>query len=260
VLLWYALGPALARRWAWGLAALFAMSGVLMRERWSGNAEFAFDHTVHVAARILVPAIACLVVVPLLQRLLPAGPADETGSDKPIPRKGPRLVLALTWSVLMLIVGSGIGTVLVASSTMREMPPYFGALFLSATKAAYADAQFREGKYESAKGALEDFARFLESQKPHEEGKPWEPSESALDAKALAFDRMSTYARLAVNAERAQHADEASGWWTRAEAEARLLDWKEPTRDAIRNRIGPFLTDSKKPRPIASRPSSDEAR
>jgi hypothetical protein len=54
------------------------------------------------------------------------------------------------------------------------------------------------------------------------------------DEKGLAFDRMLTYGRLALRAERANRPDEAMNYWQRAEHHAQALSWEQPTRDRIR--------------------------
>jgi hypothetical protein len=93
--------------------------------------------------------------------------------------------------------------------------------------------QYREANYDEAKAALEQFAAYLESQKPA--SREWQPGEAPLsDEKGLAFDRMLTYGRLALRAERANRLDEATNYWQRAEGHARALKWEQPTRDRIR--------------------------
>jgi hypothetical protein len=89
------------------------------------------------------------------------------------------------------------------------------------------------GTYDEAKTALEQFAAYLEQLKPA--CREWQPGEAPLsDEKGLAFDRMLTYGRLALRAERANRPDEAMSYWQGAERHAQTLKWEQPTRDRIR--------------------------
>jgi hypothetical protein len=256
ILIWYAMGPALARRWMWGLASVFALVAVLQvmnaRRMWEES------RGLHAVIAALMPAIACLVTGLVLQRLLPDGPGQETVPDEPTPRKGRTIVLAAAWSMLPFAVGGVIGVAIMAKSTVRDLGPSFAAVMESGNKALFAEAQFREGKYNAAKTALEDFGAYLERIKPSEKGQPWQPGQAPfLDAKGIAFDRMGTYARLAINEERAQHADEAAAYWTRAEEQARLLDWKDPTRETIRKRLAGLMDANGPIRRAGASPGSD---
>ena len=58
-----------------------------------------------------------------------------------------------------------------------------------------------------------------------------------LDEKGLAIDKMLTYGRLAVRAERANRPDEATIYWQRAEQNAEVLNWEAPTRARIRETV-----------------------
>ena len=100
-------------------------------------------------------------------------------------------------------------------------------------RSQYAYTQYREADDATAKAALTEFVDYLAALKPS--AAVWEPGQAPfLDEKSLAFDKMLTYGRLALVAERARHADEAATYWQRAEQEARAVKWQEPTRDRIR--------------------------
>jgi len=239
LLIWYALGPAPARRWMWGLASLFALFSLLgvRNTRWGRGPDL-----LHLTVAAILPAIACLLAGLVLQRLVPDGPGDEPVRDEPTPGKGRMIVLAAACSVIPFAVGGILGVMIAGTSSMPDAGLYVAAVLESGMKVQYAEAQFQEGKYDAAKIALEDFATYLERATPYERGKPWQPGQNPLlDAKGLAFDRMGAYARLAIIAERAQHADEASAYWARAEEQARVLDWKDPTRETIRHRLAVLM-------------------
>jgi hypothetical protein len=238
VLTWYALGPALARRWIWGLASLFALFYLLGVRNARGVRG---PDLLHLTVAAILPAMACLLAGLVLHRLVPDGP-DEAVRDEPTPSKGRTVVLAAACGVIPFALGGVLGVTIAGMSSMREAGPYVAAVLESGMKARYAETQFQEGKYDAARIALEDFANYLERATPYERGKPWQPGQNPLlDAKGLAFDRMGTYARLAIIAERAQHADEASAYWARAEEQARVLDWKDPTRETIRHRLAVLM-------------------
>jgi len=240
VLIWYAMGPVLARRWMWGLAGLFALFYLLglRNTRWTPGPD-----PMRITVTALLPGVACLVAGLVLQRVASSdGPGDEAVGEEAAPRKGRLIVLAVVCGVMPFVVGGVLGMTMATMSSVRDAGPWVEAVFESSAKAKYADTQFQEAKYEAAKVALEDFAGYLERVRPYDSGKPWQPGQHPmLDAKGLAFDRMGTYARLAIIAERAQHADEASAYWARAEEQARVLDWRDPTRETIRHRLAVMM-------------------
>ena len=103
-------------------------------------------------------------------------------------------------------------------------------------RSQYAFTQYREADYDEAKAALEQFAAYLEALKPASSS--WQPGEAwLLDEKDLAFDKMLTYGRLGVRAERANRPDEATIYWQRAEQNAQVLDWEAPTHARIRETV-----------------------
>jgi hypothetical protein len=239
LLIWYALGPALARRWMGGLASLFVLFSLFGVRNTRGSRG---PDLLHIIVAAMLPAIACLLAGLVLRRLVPDGPGDEPVRDEPTPRKGWRIVLVAACGVILFAVGGTVGVMIAGMSSMQEAGPYVAAMLESGMKAQYAEAQFQEGHYEAAKIALEDFANYLERATPYQRGTPWQPGQNpVLDAKGLAFDRMGVYARLAINAERVQHADEASAYWVRAEEQSRVLDWKDPTRATIRHRLAVLM-------------------
>jgi len=235
LLLCYTLGLALARRWVWGLVGISTVLSLLSARGGIGD---PFEHAVHIAVRVLLPTIGALVAVFFLQRFLPAGPDPVAIADEPTPRRGGTLVLALTWGLIMFVVGGSFGASMTSTAFLKSSDAMTVA-FLGAMRAQYVEAQFREGRYGAAKLALEDRLVYLDTLKPRQPDQPDRPCESAnRDAKGLAFERMLTYARLAVTEERVQHADAAAAMWTHAEEQARLLDWTDTSRAAIRRRLG----------------------
>jgi hypothetical protein len=133
----------------------------------------------------------------------------------------------------MLLAGAFIGMWITSTVQIQQMSGWMVAAMDSARRSQYAFTQYREANYEDAKSALEQFAAYLESQKPA--SREWQPGEAPLsDEKSLAFDRMLTFGRLAVRAERANRPDDAVDYWQRAERRAQALKWEQPTRDRIR--------------------------
>jgi hypothetical protein len=77
---------------------------------------------------------------------------------------------------------------------------------------------------------------YLDALKPSSDG--WQPGEAPLtDERGLTFDRMLTYGRLAIRADRASRHGDANSYWPRAEQQAALLKWEQPSRDRIRATI-----------------------
>jgi hypothetical protein len=119
VLIWYALGPALARRWMWvlaGLATLFSLLNVI-GARWSRRP----DHTWLVVSALL-PAIGCLLAGYVLQRVVPTGPGDDAHPDEATPPTGRTVALIVGWSAIALIAGglvSGLTLMSVISAPCR---------------------------------------------------------------------------------------------------------------------------------------------
>jgi hypothetical protein len=133
----------------------------------------------------------------------------------------------------MLLAGAFIGMWITSTVQIQQMSGWMVAAMDSARRSQYAFTQYREANYEDAKSALGQFAAYLESQKPA--SREWQPGEAPLsDEKSLAFDRMLTFGRLAVRAERANRPDDAVDYWQRAERRAQALKWEQPTRDRIR--------------------------
>jgi len=125
----------------------------------------------------------------------------------------------------LLLTGAVIGMWITSSVQMQQMGGWMIAAVDGARRSQYAFTQYREGNYSETKSALEQFAVYLENLKPA--SKEWQPGEAAFsDEKELAFDRMLTYGRLAVRAERANRMEDAADYWQRAEGQAQALNWE----------------------------------
>ena len=84
-LLWFTLGSVATRRWMWGLAALFAVSGLFGRQFHPapGVVPDPVSRAMEISVYCLLPAVGCLVAFWLLRRYAPAT-GDEvpsTGAD-----------------------------------------------------------------------------------------------------------------------------------------------------------------------------------
>jgi hypothetical protein len=233
-LLWIALGAEAARRWMWGLAALFGVFGLVNRTS-SPAAGLTLDpvsQAMDAAVFCLLPTLGCLAAVWLLGRFAPAYVASESLSDSSGIDGRRSRALAIVWSVLMLLAGASLGMWIATSAQIHQMSGWTVAALDSARRSQYAFSQYREADYDEAKTALVQFAAYLEGLKPASPA--WQPGEAALtDEKGLAFDRMLTYGRLALRAERANRPQEAIDYWQRAERHAQALKWEQPTRDRI---------------------------
>ena len=136
----------------------------------------------------------------------------------------------------MLLAGGFAGMWISYSMQVARLSGWTAAMLEYGQKSQYAYTQYRQADYETARTALTQFAAYLGSMKPS--GRDWKPGQAPLaDEKDLAFDKMLTYGRLALIADRAKRADDASTFWHRAEQEARDLKWEEPTRDRIRDTV-----------------------
>jgi hypothetical protein len=238
-LLWLALGSTATRRWMWGLAGLFAVFGLVNRQFHpaAGVVPDPVSRVMDVAVYCGLPTLGCVVAVWLLGRFAPAaGDVGSVSDPIGISTRARSRALLVVGSILMLLVGAFVGMWITSTVQIQQMSGWMVAAIDSARRSQYAFAQYREANYEEAKSALEQFAAYLESQKPA--SREWQPGEAPLsDEKALAFDRMLTYARLALRAERANRADEATNYWQRAEQHAEELKWEQPRRDRIRSTI-----------------------
>jgi len=238
-LLWLALGSAEARRWTWGLAGLFAVFGLLSRQfqTVAGAVPDAVSRAMDLAVHCLLPAVGCAVAVWLLGRFAPTvGETPPALDERGLPTGGQSRALAVVTGILMLLAGVFIGMWIMSTVQVQQMSGWMVAVMESARRSQYAFVQYREANYEEAKPALEQFAAYLEGQKPA--SGEWQPGEAPLnDEKGLAFDRMLTYGRLALRAERANRPDEATNYWQRAEHYAQALRWEQPTRERIRSTV-----------------------
>ena len=247
-LLWLALGSAATRRWMWGLAGLFAVFGLVNRQFHpaAGVVPDPISRAMDVGVYCLLPTLGCAIAVWLLGRFAPA-----VGDVATVPESignstlGKSRALLVVGSILMLLAGAFIGMWITSTVQIQQMSGWMVAAMDSARRSQYAFTQYREANYEGAKSALEQFAAYLESQKPA--SREWQPGEAPLsDEKGLAFDRMLTYGRLALRAERANRPDEAMNYWQRAEHHAQALSWEQPTRDRIRTTVTRLDTEQPK--------------
>jgi hypothetical protein len=236
VLLWLALGSGAARRWMWALAALFAAFGLVNRQFYpvAGFVTDPVSRAMDVAVYCLLPTLGCLAAVWLLQRFAPGtGDIMPVADSSSIPTRARSRALLVVSSILLLLAGASIGMWITSSVQIEQMSGWMVAAMDGARRSQYAFAQYREADYDQAKTALEQFAAYLENLKPA--SREWQPGEAPLsDESSLAFDKMLTYGRLALRAERANRPDEATSYWQGAERQAQALKWEQPTRDRIR--------------------------
>jgi len=239
VLLWLTLGSGSTRRWMWALAGLFAAFGLVNRQfhAATGVIPDPVSRAMDVAVYCLLPTLGCVAAVWLLGRFVPAtGEITPVTDSSGIPTRGRSRALLIVWSFLILLAGAFVGMWITSSVQIQQMSGWTVAAMDSARRSLYAFTQYREADYDEAKAALEQFAGYLESLKPASQ--EWQPGEAPLtDEKGLAFDRMLTYGRLALRAERANRPDEAMNYWQRAERHAQALKWEQPTRDRIRGTV-----------------------
>ena len=238
-LLWLALGAAATRRWMWGLAGLFAVFGLVNRQfhQVAGAVPDPVSRAMDVALYGLLPVFGCAAAGWLLGRFAPA--AGETAAvpdSLGTPTRGQSRALLVVGGALMLLTGAFIGMWITSSVQIQQMSAWMVAAMDGARRSQFAWAQYREASYEEAKPALEQFAAYLDGQAPR--SGEWQPGEAPLsDEKGLAFDRMLTFGRLALRAERANRPDEATSYWQRAEHHAHALLWEQPTRERIRSTV-----------------------
>lgn len=244
-LLWLTLGSAATRRWMWGLAGLFAVFGSVNRQFHpaAGVVPDPVNRAMDVAVYCLLPTLGCVAALWFLGRFAPAtGDVAAVPDSIGVPTHGKSRALLIVGSILMLLAGAFIGMWITSSVQIQQMSGWMVAAMDSARGSQYAFTQYREANYEEAKSALEELAAYLEGQKPA--SREWQSGEAPLsDEKGLAFDRMLTYGRLAVRAERANRPDEAMNYWQRAERHAQLLKWEQPTRDQIRATVSRLDTE-----------------
>jgi hypothetical protein len=247
-LLWLALGPAATRRWVWGVAGSFAVFGLVNRQfhAVAGAVPDPVGRAMDVAVYCLLPALGCAVAVWLLERFGPIAGQPAAVPDAPgSPARGQSRALLVAGGVLMLLAGAFIGMWLTAAVQVHQMSGWTVAVLDGAQRSQYALAQYREADYDEAARALEQFAAYLEGLKPA--SRAWQPGEAPLsDEKGLAFDRMLTYGRLALRAERANRPDQATDNWRRAESHAQVLQWEQPTRERIRSTVTRLDTEQRR--------------
>jgi hypothetical protein len=104
VLIWYALGPALARRWMWALAGLFTFFSLsaALQVRFLQHVEYGW-----MAVRLFLPGAACVLTELALQRV---APGEGAISDETTPQQGRTVALVVACSALAMIVGGAITT------------------------------------------------------------------------------------------------------------------------------------------------------
>jgi hypothetical protein len=238
VLLWLTLGAVAARRWMWALAALFALFGFMNRQVHAipGVVPDPVSRWLDVAVYCLQPTLGCVAAIWLSARFITAASETPVVESSDVTARGASRALLIVSGVLTLVAGAFLGMWITSTANIHQMSGWTIAAFDSVRRDKYTLAQYREAAYDEAKVALEQFAAYLEGLKPTDS--EWQPGEAPLaDESGLVFDRMLTYGRLALRAERASRPDEASNYWQRAETYARALKWEHPTRDRIRETI-----------------------
>lgn len=108
VLIWYSLGPALARQWMWALAGLFAFFSVMtmLSMRFSAHhPEYAW-----MVIRAVLPSVACVLAGLALQRVVPGAPGEEAIRDESTPQPGRSVALVVACSAIAAIAGGVITT------------------------------------------------------------------------------------------------------------------------------------------------------
>jgi hypothetical protein len=108
VLIWYAIGPALARRWMWALAGLFTFFALMtaINKRFSPHPDYIW-----MAVQALLPGVACVLTGLGLQRVAQGGPGEEAVRDEPTPQPGRTVALVIACSAIAMITGGIITTV-----------------------------------------------------------------------------------------------------------------------------------------------------
>jgi hypothetical protein len=229
----------------WALAGLFTAFGLVNRQFHpvTGVVVDPVSRAMDVAVYCLLPTLGCVVAVWLLGRFAPAtGEITPATDSSVIPTRARSRALLVVWSALLVLAGAFIGMWITSSVQIQQMSGWTLAAMDGARRSQYAFTQYREADYDEAKAALEQFAAYLESLKPA--SREWQPGEAPLtDEKGLAFDRMLTYGRLALRAERANRPDEAIDYWQRAEGHAQMLKWEQPSRDRIRDTLARLDTE-----------------
>jgi hypothetical protein len=252
--LWLALEPDAPRRWIWALAGLFATLGLVSRQFYpvAGLVPDPVSRAMDVAVYSVLPALGCAAAAWLLGRFASTvGRAPAVPDSLGMPTHGQSRALAVVTGILVLLAGVFVGIWITSSVQVQQMSGFMVAVLDGARRSQYVLAQYREATYDEAKPALEQFAAYLEGQKPLSGA--WEPGEAPLsDEKGLAFDRMLTYGRLALRAERANRAEEARNYWQRSERHAQLLHWEQPTRERIRSTV--VRADTEQPGALTASP------
>lgn len=102
VLIWYALGPVVARRWMWTLAGLFTFFAVMtaLNMRFLQHVEYGW-----MTVRFLLPGAACVLTGLFLQRV---APGEGAIGDEATPQQGRTVALVVACSALAMIVGGAI--------------------------------------------------------------------------------------------------------------------------------------------------------
>lgn len=234
-LLWFSIGGAAARRWAWVLGGLFVALGYFSRQNhWVIEPDVvsrAIDNVVY----NLAPAAACAGAIWLLGRYAPDSELRDVVNNAER-SKVRSTALFTAWTVLVLIVGGVLGMRIAISADMKEMSGWMIAVMDSRQRAEVAFSQYRGASFDGAKSALDRYAAYLEPLSPSSQ--PWKPGQAPLlDGQGLALEKLLTYGRVAVKAEASGRPEVASTYWEKAEREAQALNWEAPVRDRIRETI-----------------------
>jgi len=137
------------------------------------------------------------------------------------------MVLLLGGFVLGLYVGWRQG-----ASTMS----WLGAVGQDHIISELAYTQYQQGGYAAAKESLEGHLAYLEQLLPH--GESWGEGQSPfLGESSLAADKTLALARLALLEDREHGPGAGDPYWARAEEQAAVAGWTDPSRDNIRRLV-----------------------
>ena len=99
----------------------------------------------------------------------------------------------------------------------------------------YACIQYREAPYAEAVNAMEAYLAYLDRIKPSPRS-GWSPGQDPwLDLRGIRFYKTFVWARLALLHERNNNIGASNYAWTKAEALAAEIKWKDPSRDHLRS-------------------------
>jgi len=136
---------------------------------------------------------------------------------------------------VLLLAGFAIGLYMGWQQGAKTLS-WLGAVSQDHVISELAYTQYQQGGYKEAKESLEGHLAYLEQLLPQGEG--WEEGQSPfLSEGSLAADKTLSLARLALLEEREHGAGAGDTYWARAEDQADLAGWTDPSRDNIRRLV-----------------------